>query len=180
MTIDLAVFLTEHQTAEEALHGTLDASIGRHADAHLLTEWHPYEVSIPHLCLNHPPEAFITAQGMWFQPDPGQEHLAVSHELERQRVYEHLRAEEQRRDPATCHEHCLVRMALWEADTPAPLTPWKLLWRQTLLTHATHKVVYLVASGDEPDLHPPPWRVANEIYRTSEPSSPARRNGSIH
>ena len=87
----LAVFVSEQDTRENtALFSAIDAFVSPHATMEHLTWWYPYEVCTPHLCLEHLPTAYITAQGVWHERDPQQEQPADALTLERQRMYEFL------------------------------------------------------------------------------------------
>ena len=104
---------------------------------------HPYEFSKSHLCLEHPPMALFTTNGVWHERDPKQELAATRLVKKRQRDFATIIEEEQARNPETASARSLVRMAIWEADRTFPLSHWRKLWREMFLDHADALVVYV-------------------------------------
>jgi hypothetical protein len=143
MNFDLAVFLPEQLANDLSLFDSVDAVVKPLAAEKRLRRWHPYERRRPYVSIEHPPMAFISEAGSWYEPDINQEKPAQRLVKRRQRTFKAIQEEEQARDPEQALARCLLRMSLWEADHPFPLTPWRQIWRQALLDHASLIVVYL-------------------------------------
>src|SRR5215472_730198 len=71
MNFDLALFL--QYTGQADLFEQVDTPVKPYAGEKHLWRWHPYESSRPHACIEHPPDAFITDEGVWHEVDVVQE-----------------------------------------------------------------------------------------------------------
>ena len=75
MNFDLAFFL--QCTNKANLFDQVDTLVKPYAGEKHLWRWHPYESSRPHACIEHPPDAFITAEGVWHEVDVVQEEARI-------------------------------------------------------------------------------------------------------
>src|SRR5215472_8048070 len=98
MNFDLALFL--QYTGQADLFEQVDTPVKPYAGEKHLWRWHPYESSRPHVCIEHPPDAFITAEGVWHEVDIAQEEPAYRLVRRRQKAFAAIKAEEeQAHDP---------------------------------------------------------------------------------
>ncbi|GCE32180.1 hypothetical protein KDA_76640 [Dictyobacter alpinus] len=147
MNFDLALFFPEPLSGNVPLFDRVDAAIKPIASQQLLERWHPYEIGRPHASIEHLPMAFIGSDGVWHERDETQEKPALRLVKRRQKAFAAIREEEEAaHDPETAASRGLVRFAIWESEHHFPLTPWRRLWRQALLDHATQAVVFVACA----------------------------------
>jgi hypothetical protein len=141
---DLVVFVPRPERGDASIFEPIDALVKSIAAEKRLMRWHPYEMDKPYRCIESIPMAFLTQEGVWQEYDPNQEKATQRLIKKRQKSYAEIAEEEkQARDEDTAASRTLVRFACWAADHPFPLGPWRQLWRQALLDHASMMVVYV-------------------------------------